>query len=238
MSIAQDFTEPETEIVDPHGTPDAPVSNFNVETTIRRLHAGESSAMDLPMDERHACVAHLTEQGFTSTEIASVLYMNERTVRRDRAGIRRDDAIAPDMRLGDELLGEYHRLLHAGILRLTRRANDRNEPAYVRLWAEEAILRMYQRFIETARKMNYLRDGEERVRHQVITDPAEPKRQAERFEANLKIHEATNPVPGMLRQRELFQTLRDLGIAKQAQMRANSQEKQKGESQARETEPA
>ena len=47
--------------------------------------------------------------------------MSERTVRRDRSAARKDDAIAPDIYLGDELLGEYHRLTMASIQRLIRK---------------------------------------------------------------------------------------------------------------------
>lgn len=162
----------------------------DVESAIHQVHAGKRMATELPLDLRHQCVAHLTMQGFTTTDIAAALHMNERTVRRDRAAIREDEAILPDMHLGDELLGEYQRYLHAGIQRLTRRANDKGEPAFVRLWAEEAITRMYQRFLDTARKMNYTRDGETRVRQQIAIDPAEQQRILKKYEADLGLSNA------------------------------------------------
>lgn len=64
---------------------------------------------------------YLTTDGFSSSEIGSLLKMSERTVRRDRSAARKDDAIAPDIYLGDELLGEYHRLTMASIQRLIRK---------------------------------------------------------------------------------------------------------------------
>ena len=187
--------------------------DVDIDATIRRIHAGELAALDLPIELRHQCVAHLTMQGFSSTDVGAVLNMNERTVRRDREAIRRAEAIDPNATLGDDLLGEYQRFLHAGIQRLTRRANDQSEPPYVRLWAEEAITRMYQKFIDTVHKLNYLSDGRARIMHQLATDPEEQQRWAERDKAE------RDKLPGgdlYNRAREtsdLLQKLRDLQAA-------------------------
>lgn len=175
----------------------------DVESVIHQVHAGKRMAAELPLDLRHQCVAHLTMQGFTTTDIAAALHMNERTVRRDRAAWRSQEAIAPSSELGDELLGEYQRYLHAGIQRLTRRANDKSEPPYVRLWAEEAITRMYQKFIATVHKLNYLNEGDARIRHQLDMDPVQQKRQLESQQARFAMANAIDPIAMLLGQSEI-----------------------------------
>lgn len=59
--------------------------------------------------------------------------MNDRTVRRDREAIRQAGAIAPSAGLGDELLGEFERLVSCSAQRLARLARDPETPAYARL---------------------------------------------------------------------------------------------------------
>ncbi len=128
------------------------------------------------METRQRCVDHLTHEGFSTTEIAELMKISVRTVRRDRSAIRKDHALTPDLALGDELLGEFQRLILASIQRLVRLAHDVNTPPFARLWAEEAIVRNYQRLIDTAHRMNYLADGSRRLTHQRETDPAEHQR--------------------------------------------------------------
>lgn len=146
---------------------------------VRRISDGAVDVDDLPPDLRRECVSHLTVEGFSSSEIAVLLKMSDRTVRRDRAAARQDDAIVPDLYLGDELLGEYHRLTLASIQRLTRLARDADTPPYARLWAEESMSRCYQRLIEIARKLNYTESGRERLNHHKKTDPAAKTRREE-----------------------------------------------------------
>jgi len=154
---------------------------------VRGIHAGRRNVEDLSPDLRLQCVVHLTDDGFSTREIAELMHISERTVRRDRAAVRRHDAMAPDMRLGDELLGEFHRLTLASIARLTRMARQHDTPPYARLGAEEAINRMYARLIRTARHLGYIESGADRLAHQRATDPAEVARREQTHRAN---HEA------------------------------------------------
>lgn len=199
-------------------------SAIDITTIIQKIHSGAIQTSELPVHWRRQCVGYLTMEGMSADDITQLMKISPRTVRRDRSAIRRDEAIMPDMHLGDELLGEYQRFVHAGIQRLTRRANDQSEPPYVRLWAEEAITRMYQRFLETVRKMNYLRDGESRLRYQITTDPAEQKREVERYEAGLTIAAAKDPIPTMRMQQGVLEMLKKLGLGKQKERESNAKQ--------------
>lgn len=156
-----------------------------VDELVRRLHGGEVAVSQLPRAVRCECIEHLAGEGFTTSQIAQVLGVSDRTVRRDRAVFRRRHAVAPDRRLGDELFGEYYRLTLASIQRLTRLACDPETPAYCRVWAERAIGASYQRLIETAHRLHYLEDGRSRLEQQRQADPAERERFREKM-ANLR----------------------------------------------------
>ncbi len=162
--------------------PDAPVGIENpgapVDELLQRLHGGELKPDQLTLEDRQRCISQLTTEGFSNAEIGHLLRLSERTVRRDRAALRRDEALKPGASLGDELMGEFHRLTLAGVQRLTHLVQDRQAPAYVRLWAEEAIIRIYQRFLDTTHKLNYIRDGAGRLQHQLDLDPEEHEHRA------------------------------------------------------------
>lgn len=143
---------------------------------VRALCDGQVRAEDLSLDDRRCCVDHLTFEGFSNSEIAELMHTTERTVRRDRVAARGEHAIRPDRQLGDELLGEFHRIVLASVRRLVRMAHDPQTPPYARLWAEESMVRNYQRLIEMARKLRYFEDGGTRLSEQRIMDPKELER--------------------------------------------------------------
>jgi hypothetical protein len=130
---------------------------------VERVHAGTLDPGALSAEVRRACVGHLGEQGFTSGEIAEVMKITERTVRRDRAALRREHGMGPDRELGDELLGEFERVVSTANARLTRLARDPEVSAYARLWAEEAQVRNYKRLIEMAHRLRYVESGQSRL---------------------------------------------------------------------------
>lgn len=130
---------------------------------VRQLHEGVLTVTALTVDERRLVVAHLTEQAFTNAEIADVMGVSIRTIRRDRAALRAEHRVSPGPELGDELLGEYERIIMAGIARLTRFARDSTNPAHTRVWAEREIIEAYHRYIEMARRMKYIEEGTGRI---------------------------------------------------------------------------
>ena len=138
-------------------------SDMPMPQVIKQLHSGQRDAETLPTDVRQRCVGHLTLEGFTTIEIAQLMRISERTVRRDRAAVRQDDALAPDAHLGDELLGEFQKMCMGAVQRLVRLAQETQNPAYARLWAEEAIVRIYQRLIDTVHRLHYFEDGKGRL---------------------------------------------------------------------------
>lgn len=147
---------------------------------IRRIHEGEVSALTLAPEVRRQCVGYLTLEGFTNSEIAGLMRISERSVTRDRRASRRDGALSPGVHLGDELLGEFQQITLASVQRLVRLTRNESAPPYARLWAEEALVRNYQRFLESARKLNYLNDGAARLKNLLAPPPETPEEEVER----------------------------------------------------------
>lgn len=133
------------------------------ERVVDLVSRGDMYAADYTPEVRRKCVAYLIEQGYSSSDMAETLHCSERTIQRDRAHLRSQDAIAPSTELGDELLGELHRLTLASVQRLTRMAGDRHHPPYVRLWAEQTISKQYARFLDTAANLGYIDDARKRL---------------------------------------------------------------------------
>ena len=157
---------------------DAPVTDL-----VHRLHDGDMQPDELSAPVRRRCVSQLSLEGLTAGEIGQLMRISERTVHRDRATARRESAVAPGRTLGDELLGEFQQISQACIQRLTRMTREPDTPPYARLWAEEAIVRIHHRLIDTTHRMKYLEEGQSRLAHERETDPAEHERSGERMKA-------------------------------------------------------
>jgi len=130
---------------------------------IRDISNGVRKAEDLDASTRQECVLQLSLDGFSNEEIACLLRVSERTVTRDRQAVRKTHALKPDCELGDELLGEFQAHVMTSIRRLTRLCNDPTMPPAVRVRADEAIGRIYQRFTEQVRRFSYAQDGSQRL---------------------------------------------------------------------------
>jgi len=165
-----DATPPEATA--PHaGSADPPASapaEPDAAGLIEQLHDGRIKPGRLTGRQRRRCVEHLTEAGFTNEQVAQFMHISVRTVRRDRARLRRRHAVKPSPELGDHLLGEFGRQTDASIQRLTRLATDPSTPAYARLWAEDAISRISHRYFEAARRAGYVESGGRRIKGELF----------------------------------------------------------------------
>jgi len=142
------------EITDPEAA-----EELSVVELVEQIRAGRLKYAKLPAEARRRCVEHLTEEGFSAVDIGSFLSVCERTIQRDRAELRRLRAIEPSLTLSNEMLGEFFAITQANLQHMTRLANDPSTPAYTRFWAFEAMTRMYDRLMDTARKLGYLEHG-------------------------------------------------------------------------------
>jgi hypothetical protein len=160
---------------------------LTAEGVVERLHRGELDVKELEAGARRECVEYLTREGFSGSEISRLMRISERTVRRDRAANRRERMVEPGVRLGDELLGELEEVTAGANQRLMRLAREAGTPAYARLWAEEAIVKNYQRFVETARRMKYVEEGSRRIAEERENDPEARRQTRQRMREGMEL---------------------------------------------------
>jgi transposase-like protein len=72
---------------------------------IRRIKSGAVNRKGLSVEDRRACVQHMSLEGMTVPEIAQVLGVGDRTIRRDRKAIQQANALDPDPNLVYEMAG-------------------------------------------------------------------------------------------------------------------------------------
>jgi hypothetical protein len=155
--------------------PDDPPS---INAIIRAISDGVRKAQDLDPETRQDCVLALSIDGFTNEEVACLLRVSERTVTRDRKAAWKRHGLRPDRLLGDELLGEFQMHVQASLRRLSRLCNDRETAPMVRVRADEAIGRIYQRFADLVRRFSYAQDGSQRLMEQrAEMEPPMPTRE-------------------------------------------------------------
>lgn len=70
---------------------------------IRKIKSGQLNGKDLPKDNRLCCVEYLASEGYSTAELAEILGVSSRTIRRDKGIIREQNAI----RLTSNFVPEY-----------------------------------------------------------------------------------------------------------------------------------
>ncbi len=130
---------------------------------VKRVRKGEISGRNLSRDDRRACVAYFTAEGYTVHEVAVVMNVCERTINRDRVAIRRENALAPSERLGDEIPAELRRHAEMALAKLNRAVRDTSEGSKVcprdRIRAAFHGFYIYNRLVHTLLKARYIKTG-------------------------------------------------------------------------------
>ena len=121
-----------------------------VHALVQAIAAGRIESASVSVSDRRRCVESLTRIGYTVAEMADVLGVTERTIKRDRAAIRRAIALAAREEQRDELVGEYRDLTLESIQRLRRICNDADAPAQVRLGAEKQLTHAMREYVATS----------------------------------------------------------------------------------------
>lgn len=114
---------------------------------IRGLKDGTVAGKALGAEQRRACVERLLLEGVSVHEIADLLRVSDRTVRRDREKIRISNALEPSDNLAATVLGEYRQQADAAATRLARLQRDPTATAADKVAAVRASVEIYDRFI-------------------------------------------------------------------------------------------
>jgi len=123
---------------------------------IGKLKEGEIRGRTLSAPDRRRCVEYLTGEGLSIPEIAQLLGRTERTIQRDRAFIRTQNALSVTPGLANELAGEMWREARGCTERMRRAARDREAAPSERIDAEKACFDITARSIELLQSLGFL----------------------------------------------------------------------------------
>lgn len=163
------------------------VAELTVTELINRVIEGSIPPESVSAERRRECLAVLIEEGYTTSQLAQVFRVADRTIRRDRVELRREQSLEPSLTLSDELLGEFREQTMATIQRLRRLTRDEKAPATIRFRAEEAVSRVYERFLQMAVELGYVRSAQPRLSRMV--EEADAERVKERLASGVSPEE-------------------------------------------------
>lgn len=145
-------------------------TNDSVIKLIRQIKAGTLRGRMLAPPDRQRCVEHLTWEGVSAPEIAEILGLSERTVNRDRAQVRSDNAISRNPALAGELAGVIMQQSERAAATLRRLGKDPATPASVRVETERIAFEMRRQAIQTLQSLGYLPTAAQEFRGEFYGD--------------------------------------------------------------------
>ena len=124
--------------------------------TLRRIQSGALLPRSLSAASRRVCVEYLGSEGRSIHEIAAILQVDERTIARDRARIRAENAVAYDPALAARAVGELIR--HAGetVAALQRIGREQGAGAGNRIKAARAVWRTHRELFAALQRCGYI----------------------------------------------------------------------------------
>ena len=139
---------------------------------VNQVRKGATSGRNLSIDDRRACVAYLTAEGYSVYEIAVLLGVCERSIVRDRAAVRQDVALQPSERLGDEILGELRRRAEMAISQLNRAVRETGDGPKInphhRIRAALHGFYVYNKLATTLLRARYFQTGDARLNMETL----------------------------------------------------------------------
>lgn len=123
---------------------------------IRAIRDGSTAPTSLAPEDRRRCVEHLTAEGYSVVEIGEILATSERTIARDRAALRQENAIERRPDLLPETVGRLMQEADQSIGRIRRAARDRQARPGERVEAEYTAWRIARELTERLQSLGYL----------------------------------------------------------------------------------
>ena len=166
----------------------------SVLSVIGDIQRGAIDAKSLGIEDRRRCVVHLTSEGYSAAETAQILKVTERTIARDRAVIRRANAIERDPKMIGEMVGQLVTQADTCLQRIRRVTRERDTPSNVRVEGEKACWIIARDLVKCLQTLGYLPTAPQEIRgeltHQIEEVPAfgEIQEEVARLEVIVNTH--------------------------------------------------
>ncbi len=123
---------------------------------IRAIKEGELAASSLAGPARRSCVEHLHAEGWGAVEIAELLSVSVRTIRRDIAELREEHNATGDPKFISRMLGMLMQEAEIARMRLRRSGRDKDSMPADRIAAERAAWEVVRDLIRTLQGLGFL----------------------------------------------------------------------------------
>lgn len=130
---------------------------------VRLLKNGTTNPRNLTQTERRLCVGHLYSEGLSAPEIASILQVCDRTVRRDRHAIADENAIQADPALASLYAGRLLQEAETSINHIRRIARNPETPAAVRIDGERSCFQIMNDLAIRLQSLGFLPTASHRI---------------------------------------------------------------------------
>ena len=141
---------------------------------IKQLRDGKISAANLTNESRIACVEYLTGEGLKKCEIAELLKISTRTVYRDLAQIRKENAISLDAEFVAQHVGKLEKRCSSAILNLLKTQNEKKCPYKVKVDAQHKTWIIFKEYTQTLQSIRYLPNAATEIMASVDHNFGEP----------------------------------------------------------------
>jgi len=132
--------------------------------TLRKVQSRQLSPQNISLATRRSLVEHLSSDGYSVAEMAEILQVNERTVRRDRAAVREANALEFDPELSSKMAGALLGEADNVVNRIRRAARAKDTTVAEKIAAEATCWRVKKELVESLQSLGHLPTAPAEVR--------------------------------------------------------------------------
>lgn len=145
-----------------------------------------------------AVVAHLTAEGYSVVDMAEILGVNEKTVRRDRDKLRTQNAFRGRPGFAAEVAGQLMHEAETTISQIRRALRDKDASVADRIQGQRAAWLTYTEYVEKLQRLGYLPTAPTEVHALHSLGGESPSQAATHLQAELlRIEEIARNGPGL-----------------------------------------
>jgi len=144
-----------------HKTKDA--SERSALDLLAEIRSGRLAPRTLDAPTRREVVACLVAEGASTAEIANLLEVTDRTIRRDLEEIRRANALRVSEEFPSQFAGELIEMARTEIGRLRRVGRDKNADAHARIAASREACEIMHKLTSQLQSLGFLPSATQRV---------------------------------------------------------------------------
>ena len=156
------------------GSPVQKPEPLGVIEIITQIKHGTTDPKSLDPGDRRQCAAYLFGEGMSTPEIARLLKVTERTIRRDREQIREEQSVSRDPSLAGRIAGQLFAEAENTVQRIRRVVRERDASHAVRVQGETECFSIFCKLTERLQSLGYLPTAPTQIQASVLHAEAVP----------------------------------------------------------------